>query len=49
MTILPEHEPLVTMLQSGIISIDSENGPQEFSIERGYLETRPEQTSILLA
>tara|TARA_B100000686_G_C16329398_1_gene732361 strand:+ start:162 stop:416 length:255 start_codon:yes stop_codon:yes gene_type:complete len=48
MTILPEHEPLVSILKKGTIEVEANGEVREFSIDQGYLETRPEQTSILL-
>ena len=47
--ILSSHEPFVTVLKVGIITIvDTEDKVHTFNIEHGYLEVTPEQVTVIL-
>ncbi len=47
--ILAGHEPLVTVLKTGVVTImDTEEKSHTFDIEHGYLEVTPEQVTIML-
>ena len=48
MTVLPEHEPFITTLKAGIITVRSEEGEKTFQIEGGILEVRPEGATVIL-
>lgn len=45
---LNHHVPLVTALRSGKIRVASKKGTEEFEIEGGVLEVRPEEINILV-
>ncbi len=47
--ILSGHEPLVTVLKTGAVTIkDKDSESHSFEIEHGYLEVTPEQVTIIL-
>ena len=46
--ILPNHEPLITGLDIGIIEIRDESGEDIFSATQGYMEVRPDEVTILV-
>ncbi len=49
MTILPHHEPIVTTLNKGSISLkDQEGGVQKIAIESGVLECANNRVVVLL-
>jgi F-type H+-transporting ATPase subunit epsilon len=49
MTILPNHEPLVTTLKAGKITVRIPNAePRQFSIESGVLETSGTRAVVLV-
>ncbi len=49
MTILPAHEPLVTTLAKGVITVRREGGEtQQYEIERGVLECSDSRVIVLL-
>ncbi len=48
MTILAHHEPLVTTLKAGEISVKDESGEKTFAIEDGVLECSGNHVVILL-
>lgn len=48
MQILPGHEPMVTALKEGVITILSGDDTEEVSIEHGYAEVTPSQVTIIL-
>jgi F-type H+-transporting ATPase subunit epsilon len=48
MTVLGEHEPLITTLKAGIIIVHTESGDREFKIEGGVLEVRHEGITVIL-
>jgi F-type H+-transporting ATPase subunit epsilon len=48
MTVLPEHEPLVTTLKAGVITVRNKEGEQTFAIEDGVLEVRHDGATVIL-
>jgi len=48
MTVLPEHEPLITTLKQGAIIVRTSESEQAFSIEGGVLEVRREGVTVIL-
>ena len=49
MTILPNHEPLITTLKEGKITVRIPNAePKEFPIEAGVLEVSGERAVVLV-
>ncbi len=48
MTILAHHEPLVTTLKAGKISVKDESGEKTFDIEDGVLECSGNHVVVLL-
>lgn len=48
MTILPHHEPLITILKAGTIVVKAEGEKKEFDIEKGMLETSNNQVTVLV-
>lgn len=46
---LEHHVPLITALKKGIIVVTDQQGVQEFSIEHGVLEVRPDEINILVS
>ena len=48
MTILAHHEPLITMLKKGIITVRDGENTKTFSIEKGMLETSNGQVTVLV-
>ncbi len=49
LTILPHHEPLVTTLKHGVITVRlSSDGPKEFPVESGVLECSGNRAVVLL-
>ncbi|MBL8158604.1 F0F1 ATP synthase subunit epsilon [bacterium] len=49
MTVLPDHEPLVTTLKAGKITVRIPNAEnKEFTIEGGVLETSGTRTVVLV-
>lgn len=47
MGILPNHAPLLTTLQYGIITVRDKKGEQFFTVAGGVAEVRPDQVTIL--
>lgn len=47
-TILPRHEPFITLLKSGTITIRKRDGTQTIIIEKGLLETSYNTVTVLL-
>lgn len=45
--ILPQHAPLVTMLQPGVVIIKADGEETEMAVSGGYMEVRPEYIIIL--
>lgn len=48
MTVLSEHEPLITTLKAGTITVRSQSGEKEFLIESGVLEVRRDGATVIL-
>ena len=48
MTILGHHEPLITTLKPGTITVRSAGGEKTFAVEGGVLEVRSEGATVLL-
>ncbi len=48
MTVLGNHEPLITTLKSGVITVRAESGEQTFPIESGVLEVRHDGVTVIL-
>lgn len=48
LTLLPQHEPLISALKKGTITVRDAGEPRTFSIERGILETSNGQVTILV-
>ncbi len=48
LTILAHHEPLITILKSGIITVHESSGSKQFNVEKGLLETSNGQVTILV-
>lgn len=49
MQALDHHVPLVTALSKGKIRVASEKGVEEFDIEGGVLEVKPDEINILVS
>ena len=47
-TILPKHEPLVSTLKPGTITVRDEAGDHTFSVDSGVLEVSYDQVTVLL-
>ena len=48
MTILANHEPMITMLKKGIVTTRSGEETKTFAIEKGVLETSNGQVTVLV-
>lgn len=48
LTVLPKHEPLVTTLREGTITVRTEGGVQTFVSRGGVLEISQNQATVLL-
>lgn len=49
MTVLGQHEPLITTLKAGTIVVhEMEGATKEFSIAGGVLEVRPDGATVIL-
>lgn len=48
LTILPYHEPLISMLKAGTITVRAIDKVEKFTIEHGLLETSNGQATILI-
>jgi F-type H+-transporting ATPase subunit epsilon len=48
MTVLGNHEPLITTLKPGVITVHTGGENREFQIEVGVLEVRHEGVTIIL-
>jgi F-type H+-transporting ATPase subunit epsilon len=48
MTILANHEPLITMLKKGVITVRTDMELKTFTIEKGLLETSNGQVTVLV-
>ena len=47
-TVLAHHEPLVTTLKRGVITVRASQGTQEFPLESGILECSSNKVTVLL-
>lgn len=47
MGILPDHSPVLTVLQYGIITVRNKEGEQYFTVAGGIAEVQPDQVTIL--
>ncbi len=48
MTVLANHEPLITTLKRGTIVVRNEEGEKSFVIEGGVLEVRHDGATVIL-
>ncbi len=48
MTVLAHHEPLITLLKEGIITVRTEAGEQTFPVKRGMCEISNNQATVLV-
>ncbi len=48
LTILPHHEPLLTTLKPGTITVRAQEGDTHLPVDSGVLEVHPEGVVILL-
>jgi F-type H+-transporting ATPase subunit epsilon len=48
MTVLPEHEPLMTTLKAGTITVRDQAGEKQFKIEGGVLEVTATGATVIL-
>lgn len=48
MTILANHEPLITILKNGVITVQTNIESKSFTIEKGLLETSNGQVTVLV-
>ena len=48
-TILPNHIPLVSILQAGELKIKDKNGEQAVAVSGGFLEIKPNNEVVILA
>lgn len=48
MTILAHHEPFISMLKQGTITVRDEEGTKTFPVQKGLLETSNGQVTILV-
>jgi len=46
---LEHHIPLITALKKGIIRVQTQKGSEEFEVENGVLEIKPEEINILVS
>ncbi len=47
MGILPNHSPLLTVLQYGIITVRSQGNEENFTVAGGIAEVQPDQVTVL--
>jgi len=47
MGILPNHSPLLTVLQYGIITVRSKDNEENFTVAGGVAEVQPDQVTVL--
>jgi len=48
MTILANHEPYIAPLRAGTITVQNEQGSQDFEIEGGFVEVSDNRAIVLL-
>jgi F-type H+-transporting ATPase subunit epsilon len=47
-TVMPNHEPFVSNVQAGVVTIRTKEGAQNFEVSGGVLEVSNNQVTILL-
>ena len=47
--VLEHHIPLITALKKGTVRVETSEGMQEFFVESGTLEVRPEEVNVLVS
>jgi len=47
MTAMPDHAPTVTTLRPGVLSVEMDDGTQEFVVTGGFAQISSEGTSVL--
>jgi F-type H+-transporting ATPase subunit epsilon len=45
--VLPEHSPFLSVVRSGVVTIDTEEGEHRFVVGRGFAEAGPDRLTIL--
>lgn len=48
LTILPNHSPLISNLEKGVIAVRSKDGEKKFNAENGVLNVSPDKTVVLI-
>ncbi len=48
MTVLPQHEPLISTLKPGTVTVRSKDGDKTFVVENGVVEVRHDGATIIL-
>ncbi len=48
LTVLPHHEPLITRLKQGTISVTTESGTEQYPVESGVVEIANNSVTVLL-
>jgi F-type H+-transporting ATPase subunit epsilon len=48
MTVLPEHEPFITVLKSGVATVKTAHETKQIPISSGLLEVRPDGATVIL-
>ena len=48
LTLLPKHEPLISLLTSGTITVRTSEGEKQFPVTKGVLETSNNQLTVLI-
>jgi len=48
LTVLAQHEPLITVLKEGTITVRTKEGEERFEIEKGILEVSGKEAVVLL-
>ena len=46
---LTHHIPLITALKKGSIRVETQKGTEEFEVENGVLEIKPDEINILVS
>lgn len=47
-TILPNHEPLVSNIKPGVVSVKTKEGTENFEVPGGVLEVSNDQVTVLI-
>ena len=48
LTVLAQHEPIITLLKNGIITVRTSEGEETFSIGKGICEVSNNQATVLV-